>query len=117
MTWGLAIRLAAVLVIAGCSVDSPVSRTLGARCDGADECEDRCLSAPANSFPGGFCSTSCEASGDCQDDASCVDLVGGVCLFECADEAACAFLGAGWHCAGVPSREEPAQRVSVCIGT
>lgn len=109
-----ALVLAAAL--AGCSVDADVSRTLGGRCDSAVECDDRCLSAPAATFPGGFCSVSCEASVDCQGGATCIDVVGGVCLFDCVDDLGCAFLGEGWRCFEVPLREDAARRVRACLG-
>jgi hypothetical protein len=100
--------------LAGCSGDSDVSRTLGARCDSAKECEDRCL--PPTSFPGGFCSTSCERSDDCESGASCADTEGGVCLFECVDMTDCAFLGEGWGCSQIPLREDPSRMVKTCNG-
>ncbi|HSK02386.1 MAG TPA: hypothetical protein VK932_14135 [Kofleriaceae bacterium] len=106
--------LAAALV--GCSVDAGVSRTLGARCDSADECDDRCLRTPAATFPGGFCSVSCEASGECQGGATCIDVVGGVCLFDCVDDLGCAFLGEGWGCFELPLREDAERRVRACLG-
>jgi hypothetical protein len=101
--------------LAGCT-SSPVSRTLGARCDSADECDDRCLTTPSASFPGGFCSVSCEVTDDCQLDARCIDVVGGVCLFGCAEDLDCSFLGAGWRCYEAPLREDAARREKVCLG-
>ena len=99
-------RLTAFMVVAlcgfGCSVSSNVSRELGARCDNMDDCDDRCL--PPAEFPGGFCSTSCELDGDCDSDAVCIDVEGGVCLFRCIDAPDCGFLGAGWTCATQPRR-------------
>jgi hypothetical protein len=114
----LALALAALalaLAAGGCSVSAEVSRELGARCDSADECDDRCL-APGASFPGGFCSVSCEASADCPFGASCADAEGGVCLFGCAEDLECAFLGAGWRCFEVSLREDAARKVQVCLG-
>lgn len=116
MNGRIALRIAAALALAGCGVESSVSRTLGARCDTADECDDRCLSIPSTSFPGGFCSVSCESNADCQAGASCIDTVGGVCLFDCTDDPSCTFLGDGWRCLEVPLREDMARRVRVCIG-
>jgi hypothetical protein len=103
------------VVLAGCSSDSYVSRTLGARCDSAAECDDRCL-PPGGMFPGGLCSVSCESNDSCQADASCADLEGGVCLFDCAGDPQCTFLGEGWRCIGVPMREDATRRVQVCLG-
>lgn len=100
--------------LAGCSAGSEVSRTLGARCDSAAECEDRCL--PPASFPGGFCSTSCERSDDCEPGASCAATEGGVCLFDCVDTADCAFLGEGWGCFPIALREDASRMVKTCNG-
>jgi hypothetical protein len=119
MTRAIAHRIGSAFVLAaalaGCSVDSDVSRTLGGRCDSARQCEDRCLS-PGATFPGGFCSVSCEAGGDCPSRASCADTEGGVCLFDCAADAECTFLGPGWRCLDVPRRGDATQTVKVCIG-
>lgn len=117
MTRAIALRIGFALVaaLAGCSVDSDVSRKLGGRCDSSAQCEDRCL-PPGTAFPGGFCSVSCEASVDCPSRASCADTEGGVCLFDCAGDAECAFLGPGWRCLDLPRRGEATQTVKVCIG-
>ena len=106
--------LVLVFALAGCGADADVSRTLGARCDSAAECDDRCL--PPASFPGGFCSTSCERSSDCPTDASCADTEAGVCLFECAVDLDCTFLGDGWRCLELSLREDPARKAMVCGG-
>jgi hypothetical protein len=108
----LACALACAL---GCSSGSDVSRTLGARCDSAGECDDRCL-PDGTAFPGGFCSLSCEGNDDCPDDARCADVEAGVCLFECADDAQCAFLGEGWRCRELALREDGARKAKVCLG-
>lgn len=114
-----ALALCAALVAgwsgAGCGVDADVSRTLGARCDRSAECDDRCL-PPGEDFPGGFCSVSCESSGDCPSGASCTATEAGVCLFDCAGDADCAFLGAGWRCIEDALRADPAREVRVCRG-
>lgn len=109
MTRWLLIALASVL---GCGVSSDVSREVGARCDERSECDDRCL--PPDDFPGGFCSTSCETSGDCPSDAACVDTEGGVCLFRCIEDPDCEFLGAGWSCQALPTRADETTMVMVC---
>jgi hypothetical protein len=114
MTRAIALLVAA-LVLAGCSVDADVSRTLGARCDSADECDDRCL-PPGATFPGGFCSVSCESTFDCPTRASCADTEAGVCLFDCADDLGCEFLGPGWRCLERSLREDAARTVKVCLG-
>jgi hypothetical protein len=122
MTRAIARRLAvSALAVAlasaggGCSVDSNVSRALGARCDGVGECDDRCL-APGAVFPGGLCSSSCEASVDCPFGSSCADTEGGVCLFTCRDDLECAFLGTGWRCLEISLREDAARKAQVCLG-
>ena len=105
------LALIGLLGLLACSTSSDVSRELGARCDDGDDCDARCL--PPADFPGGFCSISCEGDGDCPSDAGCVDLEGGVCLFQCADDAACRFLGEGWACASVAERGST-EEVMVC---
>ena len=100
-----------VIAVAGCG-GSDVSRTLGARCDEQTECDDRCLAGEP--FPGGFCSVDCDVSGDCPGGTECVELEGGVCLFDCVEPADCAFLGIGWTCAPSPAAE--GGEVMVCIG-
>ena len=110
-----ALALALGSAAGGCSTSAEVSRSLGARCDRPGECDDRCL-APGASFPGGFCSVSCEASADCPFGASCADAEGGVCLFGCAADLECAFLGTGWRCLEVTLREDAARKVQVCLG-
>jgi len=111
----IAAGVVAALAVAGCSVSGPVSRALGARCDSSDECDDRCL-PPGAKFPGGFCSSSCEAAVDCPADSSCIDAEGGVCLFDCFDDGECAFLGPGWRCLEVPLRDDGTRKVKVCLG-
>lgn len=108
--------LAMIACVAGCSISSDVSRSLGARCDSASECDDRCL-PPGAAFPGGFCSESCERNGDCGVEASCVAAEAGVCLFDCAVDANCAFLGDGWRCREIALREDGAQKAKVCAGS
>jgi len=110
-----ALLTAAILaIVAGCSASSDVSRELGARCDQQDECDDRCLSGPP--YPGGFCSATCDSDSDCPDEGACVDLDGGVCLFDCVDAADCAFLGSGWQCLPESARGAASGEVMVCIG-
>jgi hypothetical protein len=104
--------LALVLALGSCRVSSDVSRELGARCDGHDECNERCLSSAE--FPGGFCSLACDSDDDCPGDAACVDIDQGVCLYACADSSECEFLGAGWQCE--QESAHPEGEVMVCIG-
>jgi hypothetical protein len=59
---------------------------------------------------------SCESDADCPSDARCIDLVGGVCLFDCVDTAGCEFLGPGWSCFESTLREDAMQRARVCLG-
>jgi len=81
---------------AACGVGEPVSRELGARCDLATECDERCL--VGGSYPGGFCSLACDNGVMCPGDSLCVEEAGGVCLFACEANADCGFLGSGWRC-------------------
>jgi len=111
----LAVAAALALALAGCGVGGAVSRTIGARCDRSDECDDRCL-PPGPVFPGGFCSVSCESSTDCPSDASCADLEAGVCLFDCRDDGECEFLGPGWRCLEAVLRDDVTRGVKVCLG-
>lgn len=110
----IAIAIAALLAVAAC-VSSDVSRELGARCDDSDQCDDRCLTGTR--FPDGLCSATCDDGGDCPGDAACADLEGGVCLYQCADDRDCTFLGDGWRC-GVETERgaAPDQEVRVCVG-
>jgi hypothetical protein len=93
---------AVVLCLAGCGIDSEVSRSIGARCVSSDDCDDRCLTGPE--FPGGFCSLSCDDDADCPGSSICVEREGGVCLYLCEVVADCEFLGDGWECVGDAAR-------------
>jgi hypothetical protein len=110
-------RVAALLLAIGVATaactSSDVSRSLGARCDSSDECDDRCL-APGTDWPGGMCTESCDDDADCPGDARCAADEGGVCLFECTAPAQCEFLGAGWTCVARDGR--PSGQVMVCRG-
>lgn len=109
-----AVMVAVLAAAGGCSVDSEVSRSLGARCDLSSECDERCLTGPR--FPGGLCSESCDRDADCQGGASCLELEGGICLFSCREESDCRFLGEGWLCLAQPERGgEPGREVMVCL--
>ncbi len=90
-----------------------MSRTVGARCDLAAECDERCL-PPGADWPGGFCTVSCDTSDDCPSESSCVASEDGVCLFRCAIDGDCAFLGAGWACAELDLK--PTGTVRACRG-
>jgi hypothetical protein len=103
------------VLLAACQ-SADVSRELGARCDDSDECAERCL-PPSGDYPGGFCTVICDTSDDCPvSDSECVDREGGACLFDCIDDVSCEFLGAGWHCRDVDTREQPVRKVKVCTG-
>jgi len=109
----------AILAIVGalaaaCQPSSDVSRSVGARCDVADDCDQRCL-APSSLYPGGFCTIACESRTDCPSGASCVTAEGGVCLFTCATDPDCLFLGEGWRCVSRALQGGGIQ-VSVCAG-
>ncbi len=106
-------RLTLGLLVAGvaaCSLSADVSRELGARCDSHDDCDERCIS----SYPGGFCSLSCNDDDDCPATSACVDVEAGVCLFTCDSSAQCDFLGPGWLCEQVD--QLPSEEVMACIG-
>jgi hypothetical protein len=108
-----ALILLAFVSIAGCNPDD-VTRSVGARCESVDECDDRCL-GPSTDYPDGFCSVDCTTSGDCPA-GECVDREGGVCLFTCRDADDCRFLGPGWTCLEDSLRGSPDQKVMVCRG-
>lgn len=110
-----AVVLAGLLAIASCQ-DSLVTRSIGARCDASDECDDRCL-PEGEGFPGGFCTTDCTTQGDCTVRTACVELQGGVCLYDCKSSFDCEFLGPGWTCVETESREDPTVLVQVCLGS
>jgi hypothetical protein len=105
--------LAMVYALVACQ-HSDVSRQVGARCDVAGDCDERCL-APGAGYPDGFCTISCSSRSDCPDGATCADLEGGVCLSECTQNSSCAFLGAGWRCTAVDLRGGGI-KVMVCRG-
>jgi len=106
--------LAALVLSVGCG-GSGVSREIGARCDSANDCDDRCL-PPSNDYPGGLCTLDCQSSNECPDDARCVDKESGVCLFTCNFTVDCEFLGAQWECKEQNLRDDPNQKVKVCLG-
>lgn len=97
----------------GCS-SSDVSRSLGAQCETRDDCDERCLRG--DDYPDGMCTTACETDRDCPAEARCVDEEGGVCLYGCAVEEDCDFLGAGWACTDKDAREDGQEEVAVCFG-
>jgi hypothetical protein len=102
-----------VLLAAGCA-SSDVSRAVGARCERAAECDERCLPPSADS-PGGFCTVACDGDADCPGDSRCVDQDEGICLITCDGDAGCAFLGAGWSCKARDAHPSGGQ-VMVCRG-
>jgi hypothetical protein len=105
--------LVALIAIAGCG-GADVSREIGARCDRANECDDRCL-GPSGDFPDGFCTIDCSDNRDCPDDTACVTREGGVCLIVCLDTTDCEFLGPTWTCHDDKLREND-DPVSICRG-
>ena len=88
--------IAAVGLLAACQ-HSDVSREVGARCDSAAECDERCL-GPNTDYPNGFCTISCNTRSECSGNTTCADREGGVCLFTCTGDPDCTFLGMGWKC-------------------
>jgi hypothetical protein len=108
-------RFVVLLLFVGACQSADVSRTIGARCDRSNECDDRCLGGA--DWPGGFCTIDCDTSDGCVDDSSCVDEGGGgVCLFNCRDDRGCAFLGAGYKCTDRDAHQPGAPKVMVCRG-
>jgi hypothetical protein len=115
MRIALVIGLTAALgALVGACASSDVSREVGARCDGANDCDGQCL-GPGADYPGGFCTISCNARADCPSDTTCADREGGVCLFTCTNDQSCAFLGAGWRCTTAELRGGGIE-VMVCRG-
>ena len=108
--------LAVHVGLAGCGSGADVTREVGARCDTAAECDDRCL-PPSAQAPGGFCSTTCADAGDCPGDTTCVDRDAGICLFTCFADADCRFLGEGWGCRELRRAEDPTRPVKACLGS
>ena len=108
-----AILVVVAAVLAACQ-GSDVSRQIGARCDVAADCEQRCLAQGAG-YPGGFCTIACNAPGDCPGDTTCADVEAGVCLFACSGDADCGFLGTGWTCQAADLRGGGI-KVMVCRG-
>jgi hypothetical protein len=104
-----------VILAVGACQSSDVSRELGARCTTSDDCDDRCLPA-STSYPEGFCTVVCNGDDECPTDAACVEDDGGSCLFHCADDAGCAFLGEAWQCRERGVRGQPDSKVKVCRG-
>jgi hypothetical protein len=104
----------AALTLAACGSDG-VSRVIGARCDTASECDDRCL-VPSTDFPDGFCTLDCQSSAECPSASSCVERESGVCLFDCNFTADCAFLGPAWECKEVNVRNDQTRKALVCVG-
>lgn len=112
----LAMRNAIVAVfaigLAACQ-SSDVSRSLGARCERSDDCDERCLSG--GDWPEGFCTIACETDNDCPVDAACLEEEGGVCAFSCSTDSNCAFLGPGYGCKERDARGGAGKR-TVCRG-
>jgi hypothetical protein len=105
--------LAAATLLA-CTADSAVSRRIGARCEDKSECDDRCLSGAT--FPGGFCSVTCDRTSDCPEGSVCIGIEGGVCLFNCPSGTEdCRFLGEGWTCQLLPLRDQN-EEAEACAG-
>jgi hypothetical protein len=93
---------------------SDVSREVGARCEVTADCDERCLSADQD-YPGGFCTIACANRGECPSSTTCADRDGGVCLFSCAADRDCTFLGTGWRCGDADLRGGGI-KVMVCRG-
>jgi hypothetical protein len=94
------------ITVLGCKASTGISRDLGAACRSLSDCTSRCLPDPE--FPNGFCSRDCQGDGDCPSEARCVQTdQGKVCLFACADDKDCSFLGSlgkSWTCQTVDTK-------------
>jgi hypothetical protein len=101
------------LALAGCQ-NLDVSRSVGARCDQAADCAERCL-VPSGDWPGGFCTVTCDTKANCPDGSTCIDEQGGVCAFSCVGDGDCTFLGSGYTCKAVDSHGAGV-KVMVCRG-
>lgn len=110
----IALALASVLVVLAACSNSPTDAVIGAPCAVDGDCAHRCFTDNGDHFPGGFCSESCATDADCPNGASCVDVAGGVCMFDCPPFD-CAFMGPGWQCDNRDRRSGGGQ-VNVCIG-
>ncbi len=107
------VAMIALFGAAGCQSED-VSRELGARCATSRDCDDRCL-PPGQDYPDGFCTLTCNTTNECPMSASCAEREGGVCLFDCAVDADCAFLGAAWTCKDTDARGAEGN-LKVCRG-
>jgi len=101
------------LALAACQ-NLDVSRSVGARCDMATDCNERCLT-PSGAWPGGFCTVTCDTAASCPESSTCIDEQGGVCAFSCVGDGDCTFLGTGYTCKAVDSHGAGA-KVMVCRG-
>jgi hypothetical protein len=110
--WNVALAVALAGVV-GCQ-SFAVSRDVGARCDLNSECNGLCL-APAEGWPGGFCTLVCDSDATCPNNAACINEQGGVCAFRCTVDADCAFLDGPYTCKPI-DRHAPdtGQTVMVC---
>jgi hypothetical protein len=104
-----------IVLTAACGSDPGVSREIGARCDTATECDDRCL-VPSADFPDGFCTLDCQSSDECPSATSCADRESGICLFDCNFTSDCLFLGPTWECKELDVRNDVMRKVKVCVG-
>ncbi len=105
--------LVLAIALAACqSLD--VSRDIGARCDLASDCNQRCLT-PSADWPGGFCTITCDTKANCPSNSTCIDEQGGVCVFSCVADGDCTFLGAGYTCKSVDSHGA-GTKVMACVG-
>jgi hypothetical protein len=105
--------LVIALALAACQ-HLDVSRDVGARCDLASDCNERCLT-PSGDWPGGFCTITCDSAASCPDSTTCIDEQGGVCAYKCVGDGDCTFLGTGYTCKMVDSHGA-GTKVGVCRG-
>ncbi len=108
----------AVLVAAAASPScycGGTTRLVGEVCVDNGDCADLCATGPE--FPDGHCTVRCVDDRDCPGDTLCVDVQGGICLFDCAgaDAGYCFdMLGAGYSCRDQDTFD--GRVVLVCMG-
>lgn len=99
-----------LLLSPGCALDT---RTVGAMCVDELDCSSGSICRSGSRFPGNVCTVICNEEFDCRSGASCVDIEGGMCLFDCETDADCE--REGYTCQDVTARRI-AGTVRVCIG-
>lgn len=101
------------IAFAACGSDGvAIDDEVGATCIDDRDCLERC--EVGNDFPGGFCTVTCRDDADCPFDTICSGIRGNICLYDCAIDRDCDFLGRSYVCDPVP--DFAGRSVNVCIG-